>query len=388
MFNYIATDQQLKNLLQQLDSSEWLTLDTEFIRENTYFPKLCLIQIATENVLACIDPLSIQDLQPLFSWLAEPKRVKVLHSAWQDLELLYHASGGLLPTPIFDTQVAAAIVGMGDQIGYGRLVETCVGVDLEKSQARTDWAQRPLTPEQLEYAIDDVRYLRDVYLFLQHEIRQLGREQWLTKALQRLMDSQTYAIDVQTCWQRVRNLQILKPAQLAVLRELAKWREQAAVQQNIPRRWLVNDELLLELARKQPQSLEAIKVLRGMTEELANQYGANWLQCIQAGRAVEKANWPQLPKRRKLDAELQLVADLLMLVLQKIAQQHELAPSLIATRPQIEKMLVENRSQLAEDWRGALVNDTFQGILQGQIQVAVMNQQLQLLKMSTTNPIA
>lgn len=388
MFNYIATDQQLKNLLQQLDSSEWLTLDTEFIRENTYFPKLCLIQIATENVLACIDPLSIQDLQPLFSWLAEPKRIKVLHSAWQDLELLYHASGGLLPTPIFDTQVAAAIVGMGDQIGYGRLVETCVGVDLEKSQARTDWAQRPLTPEQLEYAIDDVRYLRDVYLFLQHEIRQLGREQWLTKALQRLMDSQTYAIDVQACWQRVRNLQILKPAQLAVLRELAKWREQAAVQQNIPRRWLVNDELLLELARKQPQSLEAIKVLRGMTEELANQYAVNWLQCIQAGRAVEKANWPQLPKRRKLDAELQLVVDLLMLALQKIAQQHELAPQLIATRPQIEKMLVENRSQLAEDWRGALVNDTFQGILQGQIQVTVMNQQLQLLKMSTTNPIA
>ena len=383
MFNYIATDQQLKNLLQQLDSSEWLTLDTEFIRENTYFPKLCLIQIATENVLACIDPLSIQDLQPLFSWLAEPKRVKVLHSAWQDLELLYHASGGLLPTPIFDTQVAAAIVGIGDQIGYGRLVEICVGVDLEKSQARTDWAQRPLTPEQLEYAIDDVRYLRDVYLFLQHEIRQLGREQWLTKALQRLMDSQTYAIDVQTCWQRVRNLQILKPAQLAVLRELAKWREQAAVQQNIPRRWLVNDELLLELARKQPQSLEAIKVLRGMTEELANQYGGNWLQCIQAGRAVEKANWPQLPKRRKLDAELQLVADLLMLVLQKIAQQYELAPALIATRPQIEKMLVENRSQLAEDWRGALVNDTFQAILQGQMQVTVVNQQLQLV---STNP--
>ena len=383
MFDYIATDQQLKNLLQQLDGSEWLTLDTEFIRENTYFPKLCLIQIATENVLACIDPLSIQDLHPLFSWLAEPKRVKVLHSAWQDLELLYHASGGLLPTPIFDTQVAAAIVGMGDQIGYGRLVEICIGVDLEKSQARTDWAQRPLTPEQLEYAIDDVRYLRDVYLFLQHEIKQLGREQWLTKALQRLMDSQTYAIDVQTCWQRVRNLQILKPAQLAVLRELAKWREQAAVQQNIPRRWLVNDELLLELARKQPQSLEAIKVLRGMTEELANQYGANWLQCIQAGRVVEKANWPQLPKRRKLDAELQLVADLLMLVLQKIAQQHELAPSLIATRPQIEKMLVENRSQLAEDWRGALVNDTFQAILNGQMQVTVINQQLQLV---STNP--
>ena len=388
MFDYIATDQQLKNLLQQLDVSEWLTLDTEFIRENTYFPKLCLIQIASENVLACIDPLSIKDLQPLFIWLAEPKRVKVLHSAWQDLELLYHVSGGLLPTPIFDTQVAAAIVGMGDQIGYGRLVEACVGIDLEKSQARTDWAQRPLTPQQLEYAIDDVRYLRDVYLFLQHEIKQLGREQWLNKALQRLMDRQTYAIDVQTSWQRVRNLQLLKPAQLAVLRELAKWREQYAVQHNIPRRWIVNDELLLELARKQPQSIEAVKVLRSMTEELANQYAVNWLQCIQAGRAVEKANWPQLPKRRKLDAELQLVVDLLMLALQKIAQQHELAPQLIATRPQIEKMLVENRSQLAEDWRGALVNDTFQGILQGQIQVTVMNQQLQLLKMSTTNPIA
>jgi ribonuclease D len=379
MFDYIATDLQLETLLQQLDSSTWLTLDTEFIRENTYFPKLCLIQIATENVVACIDPLSIQNLQPLFVWLADPKRVKVLHSAWQDLELLYHISGGLLPTPIFDTQVAAAILGMGDQVGYGRLVEVCLGVDLEKSQARTDWAQRPLTPKQLEYAIDDVRYLRDVYLFLQHEIKRLGREQWLTKALHRLVDSQTYAVDINTSWQRVRNLQILKPAQLAVLRELAKWREQYALQHNIPRRWIVNDELLLELARKQPQSIEAIKVLRGMSEDLAKQYASDWLQCIQAGKAVDKANWPQLPKRRKLDADLQIVADLLMLLLQKIAQEHELAPQLIATRPQIEKMLIENRTQLAEDWRGALVNDTFQAVLQGQMQVAVLDQQLQLL---------
>lgn len=378
MFDYIATDQQLKILLQQLDTSEWLTLDTEFIRENTYFPKLCLIQIATDNVLACIDPLSIEDLQPLFIWLTDPKRVKVLHSAWQDLELLYHTSGGLLPTPIFDTQVAAAIVGMGDQMGYGRLVEACVGIDLEKSQARTDWAQRPLTAEQLEYAIDDVRYLRDVYLFLRHEIQHLGRERWLTKALQRLMDSHTYAIDVQTCWQRVRNLQILKPAQLVVLRELAKWREQSAVQQNIPRRWIVNDELLLELARKQPQSIEAIKVLRGMTEELAQQYGGTWLQCIQVAKAVDKEHWPQLPKRRKLDNDLQQVADLLMLVLQHIAQQHDLAPHLIATRPQIEKMLTENRTQLAEDWRGALVNDTFKAILHGQMYITVVNQQVQL----------
>ena len=379
MFDYIATDTQLETLLQQLESSEWIALDTEFIRENTYFPKLCLIQIASESQLACIDPLAIRNLQPLFIWLAEPKRIKVLHSAWQDLELLYHSSGGYLPTPIFDTQVAAAIVGMGDQLGYGRLVEACLGVDLEKSQARTDWLQRPLTPEQLAYAIDDVRYLRDVYLFLRHEIKRLGREQWLHKAMQRLMDSQTYAVDVKTSWQRVRNLQLLKPAQLAVLRELALWREQLALHQNMPRRWLVNDDILLELARKQPQSLEGLKAIRGMSDELINQYATAWLACIQAGKAADKTTWPRLPKRRPLDANLQLMADLLMLVLNKIAHSHDIAPQLIATRPQIEKMLSEHRTQLADDWRGALVNEAFTAILQGRMQVGVVAEQCELL---------
>ena len=379
MFEYIDNTQKLNDLLARLEHAEWVTLDTEFIREKTYYPRLCLIQIASADVLACIDPLQIPDLQPFLQWLRDPRRIKVLHAAWQDLEIFYHLGKGELPAPIFDTQIAAAVLGMGDQLGYGRLVENLLGVVLDKSQSRTDWSRRPLTPAQLEYAIDDVRYLRDVYQQLRQQLEKLGRLKWLDKPFQKLADPNTYAIDPRSSWERVRGLQILKPHQLAILREIAAWREERALHKDIPRRWILSDEILLDMARMQPDSAQGLRHIRGLSDEQIERHGGEWLSCIARGKAIPKSEYPQLPRRRKLDANMSVVADLLMALLNQIANEHGISAQMIATRQQIEKMLEEGRVTLADDWRGALVNDVFTAVLSGKTSIRIQDQRVVLV---------
>lgn len=379
MFEYIDNTQKLNDLLARLEHAEWVTLDTEFIREKTYYPRLCLIQIASTDVLACIDPLQIPDLQPFLQWLRDPRRIKVLHAAWQDLEIFYHLGNGELPAPIFDTQIAAAVLGMGDQLGYGRLVENLLGVVLDKSQSRTDWSRRPLTPAQLEYAIDDVRYLRDVYQQLRQQLEKLGRLKWLDKPFQKLADPNTYAIDPRSSWERVRGLQILKPHQLAILREIAAWREERALHKDIPRRWILSDEILLDMARMQPDSAQGLRHIRGLGDEQIERHGGEWLSCIARGKAIPKSEYPQLPRRRKLDANMSVVADLLMALLNQIANEHGISAQMIATRQQIEKMLEEGRVTLADDWRGALVNDVFTAVLLGKTSIRIQDQRVVLV---------
>ena len=379
MFEYIDNTQKLNDLLARLEHAEWVTLDTEFIREKTYYPRLCLIQIASADVLACIDPLQIPDLQPFLQWLRDPRRIKVLHAAWQDLEIFYHLGNGALPAPIFDTQIAAAVLGMGDQLGYGRLVENLLGVVLDKSQSRTDWSRRPLTPAQLEYAIDDVRYLRDVYQQLRQQLEKLGRLKWLDKPFQKLADPNTYAIDPRSSWERVRGLQILKPHQLAILREIAAWREERALHKDIPRRWILSDEILLDMARMQPDSAQGLRHIRGLSDEQIERHGGEWLSCIARGKAIPKSEYPQLPRRRKLDANMSVVADLLMALLNQIANEHGISAQMIATRQQIKKMLEEGRVTLADDWRGALVNDVFTAVLSGKTSIRIQDQRVVLV---------
>ncbi|UJS25113.1 ribonuclease D [Thiothrix winogradskyi] len=376
MFDYIDNAEKLTDLLARLDSAEWITLDTEFIREKTYYPRLCLIQIASADTLACIDPLALSDLQPFLDWLNQPQRLKVLHAAWQDMEIFHHLGGGNVPAPLFDTQVAAAVLGMGDQLGYARLVEALLGLSLDKSQSRTDWSRRPLTKAQLEYAIDDVRHLRDVYLHLREQLEQLGRMRWLEKPFQKLADPATYAVDPQTVWERVKGLQILKPQQLAILRELAAWREQRALLKDIPRRWILSDEILLDMARMQPDSPAALRQIRGLSDEQIERGAGEWLACIARGKAVPKNECPTLPRRRKLDAEMSVVADVLTALLNQVAHENGISAQMIATRQQLEKMLEEGRTTLSDDWRGALVNDLFTAVLAGNASLRVRDQQL------------
>lgn len=376
MFEYIDTNIKLENFLQTIQTAKWVILDTEFIREKTYYPRLCLIQLATDQQLACIDPLTITNLEPFFQFLRQTDRVKVLHAAWQDLEIFYYLSGGQTLSPIFDSQIAAAVLGLGDQLGYARLVEDLLGVQLDKSQSRTDWARRPLNKAQLAYAIDDVRYLRDLYPILQEKLASTGRATWVSKPFKQLSEADQYQPAPRSSWERVKMVQLLKPRQLSILRELAAWRESLAIENDLPRRWLVSDEILIDMARMKPNNLSEFKTIRGLSDEQIARYGAQWLELIALGYNLPTDSWPQLPRRRKLDNQLSLVADLLMVIVNQQALQHNISPQMLATRQQVEKMLTDGRSSLSDDWRGSLVNNTFEALLSGRSCVRIHDQQI------------
>jgi len=221
---FIDRPEQLATFVEAMHGARWLAVDTEFIRERTYFPRLCLIQIASEEIAACIDPLKIEDLSPLKALLLDPGITKVFHAARQDLEIFLHIWGEL-PTPIFDTQPAAALLGIGDQVGYGNLIQQVLGINLAKDHSRTDWSRRPLQKAQMRYALDDVIYLGQAYRKMRRQLEEQGRLEWLEAEFESLADPATYALEPMAMWQRVKGRQHLKGVRLAILQQLARARE-------------------------------------------------------------------------------------------------------------------------------------------------------------------
>lgn len=371
MSQYIDSDEKLKEISKLLKNNDYIILDTEFIREKNYYPKLCLIQVAaSNNVLACIDPLAINDLSPFIEILKDPSITKVFHASYQDLEIFYYLMD-CVPAPIFDTQPAASVLGIGDQIGYARLVEELLGVQLEKSQSRTDWSRRPLSQKQIDYAIDDVRYLQKIYPLMRSKLEQKNRLEWLDADFNYLTSNKTYAVDFSTCWKRVKAKQTLKGIQLAVLQQLATWREEVAIQKDRPRRWIVSDDILIDLSRRKPKNTVQIAQIRGADEKHLKRYYQAWIKAIQAGEDSPPETWPKLPTRRKASLEEDILVDLLMTLVRYQAKEHGVSASVIASRKQVMTMLQEQRDTFSNDWRGALLNTLFQDVLSGKAQVSV-----------------
>lgn len=281
---YIDTPQALIELCALLHESPWIALDTEFIREKTYYPRLCLIQIANEETLACVDPLALDDLKPLLDVLCDSSILKVLHSAHQDLEIFFHLRGAV-PSPVFDTQIAAARLGYGEHLSYATLVEKRLGIALDKSQTRSDWSRRPLNPAQLHYATDDVRYLRQVYRRLRAELENRGELAPLTKDCEPLCDPDRYRVQPHQAWRRIKAARRLQGMQRSVLRALAAWRENHAATVDRPRRWILRDETLLELARRMPADPESLRQIRGLDPSRLQQHGEILLGLIATARA-------------------------------------------------------------------------------------------------------
>jgi len=372
VFEQIETTESLKLFIDKISEYDWLALDTEFLREKTYYSKLCLVQIQAGEHRACIDPLSINDLTPLYDLLNNPKITKVLHAAHQDLEIFHHLTGQV-PSPIFDTQIAAAVLGLGDQMGYARLVEQMLNVSLPKTQTRTDWSRRPLKAAQLEYAIDDVRYLAQIYPMMREQLTSKDRLKWLDKDFERIADPMTYAINARERWKKVRGNQVLKRPQLAVLRELAEWRENLAEKTNRPRKWILSDDILLDLARQQPASKQQLSEIRGLSPERIEKNQARWLSLIQAGQNVPEADMPELPRSKKPTPTQNLLIDVLMIVVQIQAKKHGITPTVIASRKQIANMVQAGKSKFSDDWHGALVNQPFEDIISGRKIIRVVN---------------
>ncbi len=364
---FIDTPSELQAFTQRLQGRNWLAVDTEFLRERTYFPRLCLVQVASDSEAACIDPLAIEDLSPLRDLLLDPAVAKVFHAARQDLEIFLQLWGEL-PRPVFDTQPAAALLGIGDQVGYGNLIQSLLGVNLPKDHSRTDWSRRPLDKAQLRYALDDVIYLGRAYLEIRRRLESLGRLDWLAPEFEQLTDPATYAMEPMAMWKRVKGRQHLKGARLAVLQQLAAWREKQAQQRDLPRRWLLKDDVLLELARRAPTNLKALARVRGVEQALVKREGDQLLALIRQGLETPRENWPREKSRpTKLSASQEATLDILTAALRIIADEAGLSPQLIASRKDLAALLHGMPDgALLRGWRKKLAGEPLQKLLQGE----------------------
>lgn len=361
---YVETADALTRLCADLASATHLALDTEFLREKTYYPKLCLLQVCGNGVAACVDVLAIEDLSPLLDIIKAPTRVKVWHSARQDLEIFLHY-WGILPEPVFDTQLAAAVVGLGDQVGYARLVKEVLGLELAKDQSRSDWCRRPLDEGQLLYAYDDVIHLAELYLKLKARLQDLGRADWLEADFAQLVDPATYRTEPVDAWLRVKGRQHLKGVRLAVLRQLAAWREERAIASDKPRRWILKDEVLVDIARRPPSDMAALSRFRGLEDRFVARHGKALLECVRRGQAEPKEDWPreQIPPR--LSSQQEVTVDALSAVLKFLAEANSITPAAVGSRADIARLVTGAESSLEKGWRRMLVGKVLREVLEG-----------------------
>lgn len=259
-FLYINTQAKLLEFTAQLESTPYLALDSEFLRYETYYPQLCLLQIATDQIIAIVDPLAVKELDPLIACIYNPNILKILHSGRQDLEILYHLTQAL-PQTVFDTQIAAKVAGYPQQLGYASLVKVLLHIDIEKSETRADWTLRPLAENLLEYARQDVRYLAVLYQILEQKMSLNHQMESFWQESQSLTDPGSYSFDPEDSWKKIKNTRRLKPQHLSLLKRLAAWREQTAQALDRPRNWIIHDRELLLIAKRQPQSFNELQIL-------------------------------------------------------------------------------------------------------------------------------
>ncbi len=379
---YIDTPEALSAYCEQISGCEWMGIDTEFLRERTYFPKLCLLQIATEQVIACVDPLALSDMSALMEIIYDTSVLKILHAGRQDLEIFLQMNGSL-PSPLFDTQLAAALLCDSEQIGYANLVQQLTGVQLKKDHTRTDWTRRPLNRGQLDYAADDVRYLREMYQTQRDTLVAQNKLDWLDDDFASLIDTNTYQLDPQSLWTRVKHHRKIKGIQLAVLRELAAWREQRAIKQDRPRKWIVKDEPLLEIARFMPDSLEKLAKIRDIEDGHLKNIGQELLDCVKRGQAVDSADWPSLNKLFILSPEQDAIIDYLMAIVRLRALDRGLSPTTLASRKMLEAFLQDqDNNPLCKGWRKTVIGIPLKQAMQGNLQLSLADGSLQIEKVS------
>jgi ribonuclease D len=347
----IADPDALAALAAELAAAAAFALDTEFLRERTYRAELCLLQVATATRADCIDPLAL-DLAVLSPACNTADIVKVMHAARQDLEVLWPAVG--IVAPVFDTQVAAALTGMPTQVGYGELVRRVLTVDLAKAQTRTDWSRRPLSAAQLEYALDDVRYLLPLRELLSEELQRLGRMHWLAEELAELARPEGFTTDPERAHERLKGLRELDAGRRALAQQLAAWRERRAAQRNLPRGWVMDDSSLREIVLRVPRDIAAMAEVRGLPNGFAARFGAEILDIV-AGLQLP-SRMPPLPARSRPDPEALARVQRLTDTTRRIGDELNLVPELLATRRELERLAAGDRDlSLLRGWRAGVV---------------------------------
>ncbi len=373
---FITQQTDLAAFCQKIADTTWMAVDPEFLREKTYYPQLCLIQVATEDNIACIDPLILEDLTPILDLIYSPNITVVFHAARQDLELFYLLRGSL-PSPIFDTQIAATVLGYGEQIGYGNLVKQCLNVDLDKAHSRTDWTKRPLDPAQIEYATDDVRYLRDVYKLLTQQLEQKNRTYWLEDDFANLTKLETYQADPDNIWRKIKGTGRLKDLQLAILQKLGAWREHRALKSNRPRRWILKDDVLIDLAKLSPDSADKFSLIRGLEARTIERHGKEFLDIIKQAKTLTKEQWPTVKKSQPLTTQQDAIVDALLALLRKTCAEQAISPVAVAVRKDIERLVKgETDIPILQGWRYEIVGQHLQAFINGKLSITADTTQL------------
>ncbi|MFZ2311987.1 MAG: ribonuclease D [Methylobacter sp.] len=378
---YINTPDQLAKLCEQIKKEPWLALDTEFLREKTYYPKFCLLQIATPEWVACVDPLALPTLDSLFEAIYSPFIVKVFHSCRQDLEI-FHQLTGKLPMPVFDTQIAAPLLGFQENPGYAMLVSSLLNVNLNKAHTRADWSKRPLTDAEIEYAADDVIYLCKIYQMMLQKLAELGRADWLERDFAELANPDIYQVTPEKAWLKIKGKNKLTGKQLSIVQTLAEWREKAAQSEDRPKSWLLRDEMLFDIAKLQPETVGELTNVRGINERTVNRYGQELCQLITA--AKNRAPMPLNEKGRpaKKTQQQEAILDILTALVRIRAEENSLNPIILATRKDLEVLLFNDDDEcpLLHGWRFDMAGRELVGLLKGELLLGIESDRLAIIE--------
>lgn len=384
----ITKQKDLIKVCEDFSKEEFITIDTEFLREKTYFPKLCLIQLGDKDKNAvAIDPLANSiDLQPLFDLLQNKKVLKVFHAARQDLEIFYNLNGAVVE-PFFDTQIAAMVLGYGDSIGYENIVRNVSGGSVDKSSQYTNWSIRPLSEKQITYALGDVTHLVDVYLKLAEQLEERGRTSWVFEEEEILSAPETYENHPRDMWKKVK-IRSPKPKNLAVLRELAAWREERAVSKNIPRTWVMRDDTLADMASQAPKSLDGLRKIRNIPGEFAKGgKGEQLLKLIKKGLDTPKDDCPAVIKKKPLSPSVSAKVDILKMLLKIQAAECGVAAKLIASSDDLEAIALGETKDIGtlKGWRAKIFGHDAVDLQNGKLAIGLKDSKIVKFNISELN---
>ena len=368
----ITTTDELASACQRLSRHPFVTVDTEFLRETTYYPLLCVAQMASPDEAVVIDALAPNiDLKPFFALMADERVLKVFHAARQDVEICWHRAK-IIPRPLFDTQVAAMVLGYGDSISYDQLVQRITGDTIDKSNRFTDWSRRPLSPEQVRYAVSDVTHLRDVYLSLLADLGRRGRASWMEGEMEVLTSPDTYRAEPELAWQRLKT-RARKPKELAVLIEVAAWREREAQTRDVPRSRVLKDETVSDIAVQAPTTAERLAALRSLPKGFErSKWGEGIVEAVKRGLARDPKTLPQLERARPMQNGSATV-ELLKVLLRMTAERHGVAAKVIATVDDLDRIAADDHAEVPalKGWRRELFGEQALALKHGRVALAI-----------------
>jgi len=368
----VTSSNDLAAICERLSKHPFVTVDTEFLRESTFWPKLCVVQMAGPDEAVIIDALAEGlDLTPLYKLMADPGVVKVFHAARQDIEIFWNLAK-TIPSPMFDTQVAAMVLGYGDSISYDQLVQRTTGDTIDKSSRFTDWSRRPLSPAQLTYAFSDVTHLRDIYLKLHADLEKRGRVQWVSEEMKILTSPDTYKQEPENAWKRLK-ARVKKPREFAVLIEVAAWREREAQSRDVPRSRVIKDEAIAELAQQQPKTVEALSHMRGLPKGFErSKSGEGILAAIRAAHARDPSTIPAIARDKPLSNGASATVELLKVLLRLISEQHGVAAKVVATVDELQRIAAEDEPDVPalSGWRRAMFGEQALKLKRGELALA------------------